>query len=212
MGLARLNSVEGAIAAVATVAGVLLQYFAIPTIIDIPENISPMYQYLTTGVLIILIFVGLLLLDAVAAWSAIKQAVLVLTMLAIGVGAAVSFSNQIDRHSFAVTCRNENEAIVLAPASPSDELKSEMVIAGDLTRGWCNHPRKTLFRALVKQEAVPDATEAGLKLLLAQLLLACGLLFGVLLVLSKEPGAPEPADKEPSDPPQDDPGNGATDN
>ena len=182
MGLKDLKSMEALIAGIASLVAVGAQYFALPGIIDIPANVSAMYQYLTTGVLIVVVIVLLLLSPELGRLSGWKQSLLVLAMVGAGFTAAMSLSTQISNNSFRTQCRDTEEVHILQPSEPSETLQTELTIAGSAKLGWCDHPRKELFRALVQQEAIPDATRAGLKLFFAQLLMAMGLITGAILL------------------------------
>lgn len=181
----RLKSGEALIAAIASLGAAGLQYFAIPSIIDIPENISPLYQYLTTGLLVVLILIVLLLLPDLSKMHVVWQAITVLALMGAGMLMAISLVNQLSDHSFEKTCLNQERIVILAPSEPTDRLQTELMRVGGAATGWCNHPDTTFFRALLRQDAVPDATNAGLKLLGSQLLFALGLISALLFFMAR---------------------------
>ena len=181
----RLKSGEALLAAIATLAATVLQYFAIPNIIEIPDNISPLYQFLTTGLMVVLILIVLLLLPEFAGMNILVQVCVILGLIAIGIASAVTFANQLQDHSFSKTCIDEPRVVILTPSVPSQKLRDEMMLGGGLENGWCNHQDPAFFRALVRDEAVADATIAGLKLLVSQLLLALGLIIALLSYMAR---------------------------
>jgi hypothetical protein len=181
----RLKSTEAAIAAaVAFVAGIA-KYFAISKVLPLPDGLNGFAPWLSTIVVVVLVFLLLLISDWLQSRKVGLLALVIGIALLGGVFGAVSFARQVREHSVPVHCADEAENIILEPSRPSQQLQRMLDSGGGLSDAWCDHEDTQRLRLLVAKENAGQVSSLTLLMILAEALLASALTVAAWIVVNR---------------------------
>lgn len=188
MDLSRLSGTKAIIAGVATIVTIGLSYTSLSIVLDIPDNMSGLANYLSIPALIALVLLLLLNSDFFLRRKRLGT-ISVMGFLFVGLSTAFGAEYLITEHSHKVSnCRHVDDTYVLAPFRMTEGLLEEIDDGGGgvVSDAWCSHEDRTLFQENFLKEANTSVLILSLLILLSQVLLTYAIIVAAWLVANEQ--------------------------